>query len=101
MTDSDDPVFKVRRQWNDWRMADYRLSQIENIHWDTISGGVNRRTNQPYLHGYVMCNAMISGKLSHSCKHGPPPHRIKICITKKWNQKIWCLAEAKIHLGAK
>jgi hypothetical protein len=32
---------------------------------------------------------MIAGDLAHSCEHGPPPHRIKVCITKKGNEKFW------------
>ena len=32
---------------------------------------------------------MIVGAVAHSCRHGPPPHRIKICITKIDNKKIW------------
>ena len=52
-------------------------------------GGVQHRANRYYLHGYVMCNRMIAGELAHSCEHGPPPHRIKVCITKKGNEKFW------------
>jgi hypothetical protein len=36
-----------------------------------------------------MCDGMIAGKLAHSCEHGPPPHRIKVCVTKKGNEKFW------------
>jgi hypothetical protein len=36
-----------------------------------------------------MCDGMIAGELAHSCEHGPPPHRIKVCITKKGNEKFW------------
>ena len=36
-----------------------------------------------------MCDGMIAGDLAHRCAHGPPPHRIKVCITKKGNEKIW------------
>jgi hypothetical protein len=32
-----------------------------------------------------MCDAMQEGTLSHSCRHGPPPHSIKVCIVKKDN----------------
>ena len=47
-----------------------------------------------YLHGYVWCDAMIAGELAHTCTHGPPPHRIKVCITKKGNEKFWRAIEA-------
>lgn len=49
----------VRRQWNDWRQATYRLSDLEGAHWGTLSGGVRVRTPQPFLHGYVQCDAML------------------------------------------
>ena len=37
---------------------------------------------------------MIAGELAHHCEHGPPPHHIKVCITKKGNEKVWCAIEA-------
>lgn len=78
---------RVRRQWNDWRIATYKLSDLADVHWDTISGGVNENTPRPFLHGYVYCDGMIDGELSHSCAHGPGPHRIKVCVVKKDNSK--------------
>ena len=54
-----------------------------------ISGGVQHRANRHYLHAYVMCDGMIARELAHRCEHGPPPHRIKVCITKKGNEKFW------------
>ncbi len=62
---------------------------MKGWHWSNISGGINHQANRFYLHGYVMCDGMIAGELSHSCSHGPPPHRIKVCITKKGNEKFW------------
>ena len=31
---------EVRRQWNDWRFAEYRITDISGMHWDNVSGGV-------------------------------------------------------------
>lgn len=77
---------RVRRQWNDsQRIATYALGNLEQPHWDTISGGIQQRAPQPFLHGYVWCDSMISGELSHSCAHGQGPHRIKVCVTRKDN----------------
>lgn len=81
----DQVVVTVRRQWNDHATAEYRLCDIAGLHWDDTSGGVGRRAPRPFLHGYVMCDAMVSGGVSHSCRHGPPPHRIKVCVVKKDN----------------
>jgi hypothetical protein len=75
-----------RRQFDDHRHAAYRLEDVSGWHWSDISGGVQHRANRHYLHAYVMCDGMIAGELAHSCEHGPPPHRTKVCITKKGNE---------------
>lgn len=86
---ADDPLIVVRRQYNDHRMAGYRLSRISGLHWSSLSGGARRLANRTYMHGYVFCDAMESGELGHSCVHGPPPHRIKVCITQKYNERTF------------
>jgi hypothetical protein len=79
---------KVRRQWNDSsRIATCRLEDLSGVHWDTTSGGVEAPTPQPFLHAYVQCDAMIAGELAHSGAHGACPHRIKVCIVKKDNDR--------------
>jgi len=80
-----EPLVTVRRQWNNPATAEYRLSAIGGIHWDSVSGGVGAQAPRPFLHGYVMCDEAVSGAVSHSCRHGPPPHRIKVCIVKRDN----------------
>lgn len=75
----------VRRQWNDYRKAKYKLGDISNVHWDNISGGVYARAPQYFLHGYVWCNEMLEGELAHSGIHGDCSHNIKVCIVKKDN----------------
>ena len=59
------------------------------MHWDNVSGGVYAHAPQHFVHGYVSCDAMISGEIANSCRHGTGPHTVKICITKKGNEKIW------------
>ena len=49
------------------------------------------------MHGYVLCDRMIDGELGHSCRHGPAPHRIKICITKKGNEAVFDLVVQKLN----
>ena len=84
------PVVWVRREFRaQRRRAAYRLAEVSGLHWSSRSGGKKRRANRPYLHGYVWCNAMIVGAVAHSCRHGPPPHRIKVCITRIDNKKAW------------
>jgi hypothetical protein len=86
----DDVVIKVRRQWNRGRrIATYRLRDISELRWGRMSGGLRHRTPQLFVHGYVMCDAMIAGTLAHSCAHGPGPHRIKVCLVRKGNESVW------------
>lgn len=85
------PVVWVRRTFNNRRSrrAAYRIADVTRLHWSSYSGGKRRRVNRPYLHGYVWCDAMITGILGHSCRHGPPPHHIKVCIVKVDNKTTW------------
>ncbi len=62
---------------------------LENLHWGDVSGGVNAKAPRRFPHGYVWCNEMIWGELDHSCRHGPGPHRIKVCIVKIDNKEVW------------
>jgi hypothetical protein len=82
-------IVSVRRQWNDYREARYRLDDISDMHWTDVSGGVNARAPRKFVHGYVRCDGMIDGELAHSCRHGTGPHRVKVCITKKGNEPVW------------
>ena len=82
-------LIEVRRQWNNWKLARYRFTDVEGFNWDNQSGGINAKANRFYIHAYVMCDAMANGEIAHSCKHGPPPHKVKICITKKGNEAVF------------
>jgi len=53
-----------------------------------VGGGIQQRSAL-HVYGYVFCNELAGGKLAHSCRHGPPPHEIKVCITKKHNEQVW------------
>ena len=88
-TEKDCVIITVRRHWNDWRMTDYRLDDVEGLHWSQISGGVQARAPQSFVHGYVPCDRMLNGELAHSCRHGEGPHCIKVCVTRKGNEKVW------------
>ncbi len=41
---------------------------------------------QPFIHVRVWCDQMIKGELAHSCRHGPPPHEILVCVVKRDNE---------------
>ena len=85
--ESAEEVVNVRRQWNDRRIAKYRLSDVRNPHWRDSSGGVRVRSPRPMIYLRVLCDRMIDGELAHSCAHGEGPHDILVCVTKKDNSK--------------
>jgi hypothetical protein len=82
----DSPVV-IRRQWNSYLEAVVPLSAISGVHWSDISGGVFARASRSFLHGYVSCDAIEEGVLNHSCRHGRGPHRIKVCIVQRVNDR--------------
>jgi hypothetical protein len=86
---SDKGIVWVRRQWNDYRDAAYRIEDVSGWRWSYVSGGVNAPAPRPFVHAYVSCDGMIEGELAHSCAHRRGPHCIKVCVTKKMNKKIW------------
>lgn len=75
----------VRRQWNAVYQAKYRLCDLSGVRWDTISGGAMTTAPQPFIHGYVWCNAMLEGELNYSCVHGDGPQHIKVCVVQRDN----------------
>jgi hypothetical protein len=75
----------VRRSWNDYRIATYRLADLSGVHWGWFSGGVQAPAPQPFFYAYVQCDGMLQGELAHSRAHGRCPHSIRVCITKKGN----------------
>lgn len=88
----------IRRQWNDWRIAEVDFSKLSGLHWDNQSGGVRAPSPQYFIHGFVWCNN-YEGDLAHSCSHGDAPHLIKVCITKTDNPEVF--AELKSIVGEK
>ncbi len=85
----DNAPVRVRRDWNDHRIGTVKWSDLRDPRWDTISGGEQNPTPQPFIHGYVWCDA-VQGDIAHSCAHGPGPHNIKVCLVKKDNSReVW------------
>jgi len=87
-TSEADHLVKARRQPGDYRLATYPLERVYRMRWDNVGGGIQQRSAM-HVYGYVLCNELIGGKLAHSCRHGQPPHEIKVCITKKHNEQVW------------
>lgn len=78
-------LVSVRRQWNNWEIAQVYVSEVNNPLWDLESGGVKESAPEAYIYCYVWCDAIVSGSLAHSCLHGTAPHSIKVCILRKDN----------------
>lgn len=60
-------------------LTDYWMSKISN----DISRGVYKIELQSFIYGYVNCQGMLEGEVSHSGIHGSCPHSIKVCALKK------------------
>jgi hypothetical protein len=94
-----DECVVVRRQWNDrQRQGSVRLADMDDFKWSSISGGVQAPSPRPFIHAYIRCDSLLEGEVGHTCRHGPPPHRIKVCIVRKDNnlatyRKIEALAK--------
>ena len=85
----DSAPVRVRRDWNDHRIGTVKWSDLRGPRWDSISGGEQNSTPQPFIHGYVWCD-IVQGDIAHSCAHGPGPHNIKVCLVKKDNSReVW------------
>ncbi len=97
---SDAPTMWVRRQWNDHRVARYRVADLEGPHWDWMNTGVKARAPQPFIHGDVWCDGMIEGELWHPCMPGTGPHRIKVCVIQTDNDGD-TFAQLVRHAGPK
>ncbi len=75
---------KIKRQWNDWRIAEVELSKLSEFRWSKEPGGVRALASQYFIHVYVWCDE-YEGDLAHSCQHWSAPHSINVCITKADN----------------
>lgn len=80
--EEDNPLVSVSRQSSDLHVAKYRLSQLDDLHWECTDGGVSTTASRSFLHCSVRCDALVSGGLPHSDLQGPCPHRVKVCITE-------------------
>jgi hypothetical protein len=75
----------LRRHWNDSIGGEYRLEDLQGLHWDLTSGGARVRSPYPMVYGYVMCDQALDDGVSHSCAHRVGPHSIKVCVVAKDN----------------
>lgn len=93
-------IVTVRRQWNDWKTGTVAAQKLSDFHWRSSSGGVGAASPRPMLYARMMCDSLLSGEIGHSCRHGPGPHDILVCIVKKDNKKIFAELEKKARPAA-
>jgi hypothetical protein len=80
MTDRHTLAVSVNAEWNDWRFANARLSDLQDVHWHQPTGAP-----QPLVHAYVSCADFVVGTLPHACEPSSAPHRIRVCVLKSHN----------------
>ena len=72
-----DALVVVQREWNGWRTAMTRVSDLEHVHWAQPSGAP-----RPLLHAHVRCTDVVSGAIPHECHQTSPPHYLLVCLLK-------------------
>lgn len=69
----------VQSEWNGWRTAVARLTDLEAIHWSRPNGAPH-----PLLHASIRCDQFEFGNLPHNCELTPSPHRLTVCLLKRY-----------------
>jgi len=78
----------VTRGWGDHQKLAIDEAALSGIHMTDVAGGTNAKLPRPALAAYVLCTAIPDGaEFGHSCRHGPPPHRIKVLVPKSQNDR--------------
>lgn len=80
----------IRRSLNG-QIASAKLCDLTGFEWLQFSGGIHSvMKSLPMYHliAYVQCTK-VRGDIEHSCKHGPPPHNLRVMILKVDNADIW------------
>jgi hypothetical protein len=96
---TEDTLINVRRQWNDYRVGAVQLRDLRGFHWRQTSGGVAARSPRPFPHARLWCDKIVDGEIAHSCRHGPPPHEVLVCIVKKDNPETFRELERLLESG--
>ena len=97
-----DTLVSVRRHWSDsGNIGKVPLAHLWDFHYRRACGGTGAPSPRPMLYARMQCDALVSGSVSHSCRHGPPPHEILVCITAKDNGRAVHKALAAQARGAK
>lgn len=79
MPSLDDLLITVQPDWSDWRTAQVRFRDLDEVAWLQPPGAP-----RPLIHGYVPCSQVASGTLAHDCD-GRASHRVLVCVLKSHN----------------
>lgn len=74
---SEDAIVAVQTEWNGWRTAMVRVSDLQEIRWAQPPGAP-----RPLLHATVSCDRVASGEVERLCKQMPSSHRLRVCLLK-------------------
>lgn len=72
----EDTLIPVQREWNDWRLAEVRFKDLQDVHWFQPPGAP-----RALLHGYVAPATVVSGALAEA-PDGSPDDRLLVCVLK-------------------
>ena len=66
----------VHHEWNGWRTATVRLSDLADVHWAQPAGAP-----RPLLHASVPSNRIVAAGALRDL--GPSPRRVVVCVLKR------------------
>ncbi len=79
---------KVRRRWNASESAEVPVEALREFHFRNDAGGVCGAFPRAFLCARVWCDHLPEGALGHSCREGPPPHDLLVCILPNENPTV-------------
>ena len=76
MLHGSDVLVRVHESWSDWRSAEIRFADLDDVHWWHPSGAPHR-----LIHAFVRCTDLQKSDLQHRCD-ASKPHRFRVCVLK-------------------
>ena len=79
MIGDQDLRISVTASWKDWRCANVRAGDLQNVHWYQPAGAPH-----PLLHAYLVCDGTAGDDTLHMCD-AAAPHQLRVCVLKSHN----------------
>src|SRR5680860_244960 len=80
-----------KRQNEDCSGLEVRRQDLWILHITRSAGGAGNSLPRPMVAAYMLCMSVPDdGCFGHSCRHGPPPHQVKVLVPKSGNDKKLC-----------